>query len=184
MTRGIALLALLLPLCVWAQAQQDAPNAVLLVAKPGLPDPNFRETVVLVTQAADGSTVGVIVNRPTSRKHETSGDAVYFGGPVMREVLVALYRSERPPEASAFPVLKNVYLTMHPQNIEQLLAARGQAYRLYAGFAGWSPGQLESELERGSWYVVPANVELIFRDDTGNLWRELLDKARGRVTMR
>ena len=49
-----------------AEPQAEAPNAILLVAKPDLQDPNFRETVVLVTQAADASTVGVILNRPTS----------------------------------------------------------------------------------------------------------------------
>ena len=78
-------------------------NAILLIAKPDLLDPNFRETVVLVTQAADASTVGVILNRPTSAKHEQSGETLYFGGPVMREVIVALFRAERAPEASAFP---------------------------------------------------------------------------------
>src|SRR5262245_31959117 len=178
------LLALLLPALVSAQPPQESPNAVLLVAKPALADPNFRETVVLVTQAADASTVGVILNRPTPRRHERSGETVYFGGPVMREVLVALFRSERTPEASAFPVLKGIYLTMHPQNIEQLFAAPTKNYRLYAGFAGWAPGQLQSELARDDWYVFPARAELLFRKDTTSLWRELVGKARGRVTMR
>jgi putative transcriptional regulator len=157
---------------------------VLLVAKPGLSDANFRETVVLATQALDGSTVGVILNRPLERKHEKTGDTVYFGGPVMREVLVALYRSDRTPDASAFHVLKGVYLTMHPDNIERLLAKRGQGYRLYAGFAGWAPGQLESELAREGWYVQPARADLVFRKDTSGMWEELVRKARGRVAMR
>ena len=156
----------------------DAPNAVLLVAKPGMPDPNFRETVVLVTQAPDGSTVGVILNRPTERKHEASGETVYAGGPVMREVLVALFRAEREPQA-AFPVLPGVYLSMHPENIKGPARER----RLFAGFAGWAPGQLQDELARGAWYVLPANMNLIFRNDTQGLWRELVDKARGRVAM-
>src|SRR5574341_2297679 len=110
------LLALLLPALALAQPQQEPPNAVLLVAKPDLVDPNFRETVVLVTQTPDAATVGVILNRPTRRRHEQSGETVYFGGPVMREVLVALFRSERAPEGSAFPVLKGIYLSMHPRN--------------------------------------------------------------------
>jgi putative transcriptional regulator len=156
---------------------------VLLVAKPGLTDPNFRETVVLVTQAADASTIGVILNRPTPRKHEKTGEPLYFGGPVMREVLVALFRSERTPEASAFHVLKGVYITMHPKNIEQLLAKPGRRYRLYAGFSGWAPGQLESELARDGWYVRPASAELVFRKDTSGMWDELVRKARGRVAM-
>ena len=167
-----------------AQGQVEPANGILLVAKPGLLDPNFRQTVVLVTQAADASTVGVILNRPTARKHEKTGEVVYFGGPVMREVLVALFRSERVPTGSAFHVLKGVYLTMHQQNIEMLLATRGERYRLYAGFSGWAPGQLESEMQRDGWYMLPANADLVFRADTAGMWDELVRKARGRVATR
>jgi putative transcriptional regulator len=160
------------------------PNALLLVAKPDLVDPNFRESVVLVTQTEDGSTVGVILNRPTAAKHPQTGETLYLGGPVMREVTVALFRAERAPEAPAFPVLKGVYLTMHPQNIEPLLAQRAGNYRLYRGFSGWAPGQLDSEMQREGWYLLPANTELLFRKDTAGMWQELVRKARGRVAMR
>jgi putative transcriptional regulator len=156
---------------------------VLLVAKPGLADPNFRETVVLASQTPDGSTVGVILNRPTQAKHEKSGDALGFGGPVMREVVVALFRSERAPEVAAFHVLKGIYLTMHPAGIERLVEKRAGDYRLFAGFSGWAPGQLESELARDGWFVLPASAELLFRKDTRGLWEELVRKARGRVAM-
>jgi putative transcriptional regulator len=163
-----------------AQPQvQDAPNSLLLVAKPELSDPNFRETVVLVTQAADASTVGVILNRGTHRKHDT-GEPIGFGGPVMREVLVTLFRSERAPDAPAFHVLKGVYLSMHPRNIEMPAPDR----RLFAGFSGWAPGQLESEFMRDGWYVLPASAELLFRNNTAGMWEELVRKARGRVAMR
>jgi len=172
--RRIALAALLvLPAMLWAQ-----PNAVLLVAKPGMADPNFRETVVLVTQTPDASTVGVILNRPTSRKHETSGEPVREGGPVMREVLVALFRAEHEP-ASSFQLLQGVYLSMHPDNIDGLLAPPARDRRLFAGFAGWGPGQLQGELARDAWFVLPANMDLLFRNDTRSLWRELVNKASG-----
>lgn len=172
-------------------AQQDPKaNGVFLVAKPGLPDPNFSETVVLVTQAADSSTVGVIVNRPTalalrqflpdSPGTENYRGPVFFGGPVMREVLVALFLSEDPPAAPAFHVLRNLYLTMHPDNIQPLLADRGRKYRLYAGFSAWTPGQLESEFERGGWYVLPADAEAVFGSDPRDLWPELVRRAQTR----
>jgi putative transcriptional regulator len=182
MSRLIALL--LAVLAFPALAQSEAPNAILLIAKPDLLDPNFRETVVLVTQAADASTVGVILNRPTSRTHERSGETLYFGGPVMQEVLVALFRAERAPEAAAFPVLKGIYLTMHPQNIEPLLARRVDNYRLYSGFSGWAPGQLQSEMTRDGWYVLPASADVLFRKDTAGLWQEMVRKARARVALR
>jgi putative transcriptional regulator len=166
-----------------AGAQQDAPpNAVLLVAKPGLLDPNFRQTVVLVTQAADGSTVGVILNRPTQAKHEKSGETVHAGGPVMPQVTVALFRTESVPQAAAFPVLKGVYLSMHPANVDALLARRDGSYRLYAGFAGWAPRQLESEMAREGWHMLPATEDVLFRKDTGKLWQELLERAQAHKT--
>jgi putative transcriptional regulator len=171
----------LFSIALFATAAAAQPNGLLLVAKPGLADPNFRETVVLVTQTADSSTVGVILNRPTPRKRDQTGEPIYFGGPVMPEVLVALYAAERAPEAAAFHVLKDVYLTMHPQNIDAL---PGKRFRLFAGFAGWAPGQLQSELARDGWFVLPARAELLFRRDTRGMWDELVRKARGRVATR
>src|SRR3981081_4298235 len=125
MTRRLLLLgALLLAATVSAQ-NAEPPNGLLLVAKPGLSDPRFRETVVLVTQTADSQTLGGILNRPPPRKLpdlviEDSlalnySDAVFFGGPVMDRTLVAIYRSDSAPAAPSFHVLKGLYLSMHPR---------------------------------------------------------------------
>src|SRR3989454_5434206 len=168
----------LLFLAILAAAQPaDRPNGVPLVANPGLTDPNFRVTVVLVTQTPDAQTIGVILNRPTERK--LSGETVFFGGPVLRETIVALFQSREQPESPAFQVLRGVYLTMQPDTIERLLARRGQRFRLYAGFSGWAPLQLQAELGRDDWYVLPASVDLLFRKDTAGLWSELLAEPRG-----
>lgn len=174
---------------VAAAQQADKPNGLFLVAKPSLQDPNFRQTVVLVTQADDASTVGVILNRPTSLplRELLSGDyathnyrdRLYFGGPVMRQAIVALFRAPTPPAAPAFHVLKQVYLSMHPDNIRGLLSQPGRGYRLYAGFAGWAPRQLEGELFRADWFVLPADERLLFRKDPEGLWEELVRKASG-----
>jgi putative transcriptional regulator len=183
------LCALLLGTAAFAQ-DPEPPNGLLLVAKPGLQDPRFRETVILVTQTPDAQTVGVILNRPIPEKlsdliadealARKYSDTVFSGGPVMARTIVALYRSESAPQAPAFHVLKDLYLTMHPAAIEPLLAQPGRRYRLYAGFSGWAPRQLESEMERDSWYVLPATEELVFRKDTSGMWRELLEKALGK----
>jgi putative transcriptional regulator len=180
-----ALLAWLLAAPAAAQ-QAEPPNAVLLVAKPSLVDPNFRETVVLVTQTADAHTVGVILNRPTDQRVEGHDEPVSSGGPVLPRTLVALFESAEPPPASAFPVLKNIWLSMHPDNIEALRGApAGRRVRLFAGFSGWSPGQLESELARDGWFVLPASESVLFRKNTRGLWQELMEKARqpGRKTL-
>lgn len=163
-------------------AAQDRPNAVLLVAKPGLVDPNFSRTVVLATQAESGETVGVILNRPSGRTHPSTGEALYSGGPVMREVLLAVFRSAEPPAAPAFHVLRGVYLTMHPANLDKLLSGEARNYRLYSGFSGWAPRQLESEMQHDGWYVLPASEALLFRADTAGMWEELVEKARGNRT--
>jgi len=181
-------LALLL-LGAAAQAQQHLPaNGVLLVAKPSLTDPNFSQTVVLVTQTEDGGTVGVIINRPTTLKLSqflsedfptgNYREPIFFGGPVMLKALVSLFRSETPPAAPAFHVLKDVYLTMHPDNIERLLKDATARYRIYAGFSGWIPRQLESEMMRDGWYFLPADEATVFREKTDGLWEELVEQAK------
>ena len=178
MTRCAALLAAMaLPLCAWGQPA-DGPNAVLLVAKQELLDPNFRETVVLVTQAPDASTVGVILNRPSGRKHAKSGKGVGVGGPVAPGALVALFRSPKKPDGQSFHVLQGVYLSMQPATLEALFARSAQDYRLYAGFSGWAPRQLQSEMVRDSWYILPASEAVVFREDTRGLWQELVERAR------
>ena len=167
-------------------------NAVFLVAKPTLLDPNFSHTVVLATRTPDAGTIGVILNRPTPFKAsdvlppnlpaENYRDSIYFGGPVMLKAVVAVFRAAREPSAPAFHVLEHVYLTLHRDNIEALLREPGQRYRLYMGFSGWAPRQLEGELLRKDWYVLPADEQAIFRDDTRELWSELLRKASAERT--
>lgn len=184
-TRVLALAFALLAIAPAALAQPA--NGVLLVAKPSIVDPNFSGTVVVVTQAPDAETVGVILNRPLPLAASevlppelSSGnyrDPVYYGGPVMREVIIALFHADRPPGAPAFHVLKDVYLSMQPDNIKLLLKEKHARYRLYAGFAGWAPGQLEAELKGDGWYVLPAEEDLLFKHDTSGLWQELLDRA-------
>ena len=189
MKRWLAILTLVVVGPLGAQ-----PNGIVLVAKPGLPDPNFSETVVLVTHTQEGNPVGVILNRPTTVKLAEAAprlrgaaefaEPLYAGGPVMREVLVALYRADTPPAEAAFEVLPGVYLTMHPATIEALIAARHAGLRLYAGFSGWAPRQLEAEIEGGTWYVVRASEALALRRDTAGMWAELVAQSSGARTRR
>jgi putative transcriptional regulator len=185
MRRWAAAAALLFTFCASAQ-----PSAVILVAKPELADPNFSESVVLVIHAPGGDTLGVILNRPTEVRLAdlapglpgAAGHAepLYRGGPVMARVVVALFESASPPAASSFRVLDHTYLSMQPAILESLLRKRGSRFRLFTGFSGWAPGQLESEIARDGWYVLPASDELLFRRDTSGLWRELIERLRSR----
>ena len=174
-----ALLLLTAALPAGGQSVHEPPNGVLLVAKPSLVDPNFTQTVVLVTQTPDASTVGVVLNRPSEQRHEKTGDRIYEGGPVMRQVRLALFDTERAPEAPAFHVFPKIYLSMHPANVDALPSRRGQRLRFFTGFAGWAPGQLERELQLDAWYVLPVTEAVLFRADTRGLWKELIERARG-----
>jgi putative transcriptional regulator len=175
-----ALLCLLAALTAAAQpSSPERPNGLLLVAKPSLTDPHFRETVVLVTQAADASTVGVILNRPTAQRHEKTGEAIYSGGPVMPTVKLAIFSADRTPAPAAFHVTQGIWLSMHPSNIDALPSHPGQRLRLFTGFAGWAPGQLQRELQLDAWFVLPVTDDVLFRVDTKGLWKELMQKARG-----
>ncbi|MBE0627330.1 MAG: YqgE/AlgH family protein [Burkholderiales bacterium] len=170
----------------WAQAGESA-NGVFLVASPNLADPNFRHSVVLVTQTRDGGSVGFIVNRPGERslaqilpdnevlKRYT--EPLYLGGPVEAAGLFAIFRAkDKPP--GALQVLADVSFAFDPAVVEQLLHAPPERVRFFNGYAGWAPGQLAFEIERGGWYVVRADADLVFREKMNTLWEELLARAR------
>lgn len=189
---GLLFLLALGALALARSARADA-DSIVLVARPELVAPGFRQTVVVVTHTPRGETLGVVLNRPTPLRlaevaPEFPGAAHYAGrlfagGPVLPRVVVALFRAAAPPAAPAFRVLDGGYLTMHPDNIAALLARTDGEYRLFAGFCGWAPGQLEAEIAREDWYVLPSSAEVLFRRDTSGLWRELVERARSRRTI-
>ncbi|HEX5091587.1 MAG TPA: YqgE/AlgH family protein [Burkholderiales bacterium] len=175
-----ALLALLAAVAPAAAQQGEPPNAVLLVARPELRDPNFARSVVLATRAGEGHTVGVILNRPTTLTYRDR--PLSFGGPVLPESRVALFAADAPPADAAFHVLPRVYLSLHPQIVDALVAQPEARVRLYGGFAAWAPGQLEREIDEGAWYVLPVEEPLLFRESTDGLWEALVARAEGART--
>lgn len=188
------LLGLALPASLLA-AEPEAPNSIFLVAKRQLQDPNFRQAVVLVTQHGRGGPVGVIVNRPTqvplsqvfpkNDSLDREADKLFFGGPVSRMTLVFVFRSETRPK-EALEVLKGVYLSFSAELLSDLLKRPKPTMdlRVYAGYSGWAPGQLESEISRGDWYVINADAETIFRKESSTVWPELVKRASMRTTCR
>ena len=161
-------------------------NGVFLVAKPDLLDPNFQETVVLITEPGVGvGPLGVIVNRPFGArlsevvpgapKISEKFDAIYGGGPVARNRLLFLVRTQQRPERS-LRVLPDVYLSGDPAILEQVERGEVTAFRAYAGYSSWAPGQLQSEILRGGWYVVQADAEMIFADEPAGMWAELIKR--------
>jgi putative transcriptional regulator len=188
----ILLFAIALLLSIRAPAAEPvAGNAILLVAKPGLPDPNFRETVVLVTRLeAGGAPIGLILNRPLDLRLSTAlpdigavpaqYDAIYAGGPLRQEGVLFLVRAEDRP-ARSITVLNNVYLSANRDFMQSVFSGSRKvaAFRAYAGYAGWGYGQLEAELMEGGWDVVEADADVIFTADTTTLWRDLNRRVGG-----
>jgi putative transcriptional regulator len=175
----------------WAQAE-TAPNGVFLIAKPALVDPNFRRSVVLVTQAPDGTTVGFIINRPGSRSlaqilpenelFKRFTEPLYNGGPVDAAGLFAVFRA-REKRDGALSVLDGVSFALDPAVVETLMHRPPEKVRFFNGYAGWAPGQLAAEMERGGWYVLNADADTVFRKDMGTLWEELVRRVQAVTAM-
>ena len=159
-------------------------SSVFLVARPQLRDPNFEETVVLLTRLGPPGPMGVIVNRETGialarvfpeiQRIATLDDKLFFGGPVEREVLVFVFRASAPREG-AVEVLEGVYVSSSRELLRELLGRERpmEGLRVYAGHAAWAPGQLASEIARGDWRWTPADAKAIFERKPEALWPEL-----------
>ena len=184
--RIVMLLALLMvaPLA-GAQGQDDA---IILVAHPAFRDLEYRQTVLIAAPAPNGGHVGVILNRPTRRslgslfpEHEPSKkvvEPVFYGGPFSRGALVALVRADEAPGAGSVLLMKNLYLAFRANTIDHVIETTPNEARYFVGYVGWRPGELKSELDRGLWTVLNADVDTVFRKDTEGLWEELLQSSR------
>jgi putative transcriptional regulator len=158
----------------------------LLIAGPTLVDPNFRRTVVLVGEHSEEGALGVVLNRASEATVdeavpeltalvETAGQ-VHVGGPVQPSAIVVLADFVDPERAGSL-VLESVGFLpaeVDPDELGELRRAR-----VFAGYAGWGPGQLDGELEEGSWIVEPAQPDDVFTEDPEQLWAEVLRRKGG-----
>jgi putative transcriptional regulator len=187
--RLIATLWLLLAcaLALPAHAQQTVGHGpVLLVASPGLQDPNFAQSVVLVVFPQEGGPTGVILNQPTRLQWKDAfpdepalaqrTDSIFFGGPVRVGALWFLFRQPLTPP-TALPVVDDLCLSADGKLLDRLLESGGKVERFFVGYSGWAPSQLEFEIAQGAWYVLPANLKDILELTPEAMWRELLRRA-------
>jgi putative transcriptional regulator len=161
----------------------------LLVSSPGLVDPNFRKTVVLVAHHDEDGAMGLVLSRPSTVSASEavpaldglpgSGDPVFLGGPVQPEAFMALAEFDDVHEAAA-PIFGQVGFMPAEAEPDDLAIRR---LRLFAGYAGWGPGQLEAELEEPSWIVVSAEEGDPFADDPDELWRDVVHRKGGMFSL-
>jgi putative transcriptional regulator len=184
---ALAVLVCAAPWSATAFAQDDE-DAMLLVAHPAFRDLDYRQTVLLAAPAPNGGHIGVILNRPTRRslsslfpEHEPSKkviEPVHYGGPFSRGALVALVKADAAPGAGTVQVMKNLFMAFRVNTIDQVIESRPNEARYYVGYVGWRPGELKSEIERGIWSVLGADMDVVFRKDTDGLWEELLQQTK------
>jgi putative transcriptional regulator len=163
----------------------------LLVALPSLLDPNFRQTVVLLCEAGEDGSMGLVVNRPTDlRLAEALPDQdilegtdvpVFMGGPVQTDRILILNRGGSPVEGF-LPILAEVALGGTLEALKEAATGLGITgeFRPYRGYAGWAPGQLEGEVEQGAWLVLPGDADVVFCRNPALLWQEVMGSAGGR----
>jgi putative transcriptional regulator len=139
-----------------------------LVASPHLGDPNFFRSVVLVVRHDEEGAFGVVLNRPLpSTVREIwqalgsdieNAEPIYLGGPVTGPLL-AVHRDEEFAEGEVVP---GVYYATHKDHLHHLVTDYDGPLRIFSGYSGWGDGQLESEIEEGSWLTTPATPLDIF----------------------
>jgi putative transcriptional regulator len=162
----------------------DSTRGQLLIAGPGLLDPNFFRTVVLIVEHSDEGALGLVLNRPSETAVGGAvseleslldpDDLLFIGGPVQPSSLIVLGEFEDPGDAAllAFDDIGVLAGTGE----EPAGLRRGRAF---VGHSGWGPGQLEAEVERGDWFLEPALSADAFTEEPLELWASVLTRKGG-----
>jgi len=183
-TLALALMMVSTPMA----AERLAPAAGrMLVASRDLPDPNFERSIVLLLAYDEKGAMGLIVNHPTEitlshalpdvEEGSSLDEPVWFGGPVSPDGMRMLFRSGRTPEDSE-RVIEDVHVSGSPKLLRRM-ARLPVPLKVFAGYAGWGPGQLELEIERGDWHIVEGRADLVFDDEPFRMWQRLAPPLPG-----
>ena len=170
----------------------------MLISESELKDPNFFRTIVLILTHDQNGAMGLVINRPSNTtlteiaedmdSTEFSDAPIYIGGPVDQNYLFALHsgfldevKSDGAIEVGDHIVFEPDFSLLHTnyKKVRDEPASIPPTVRFFAGYAGWSGGQLENELKRKDWLVIPASADLVFTDNPGKTWRQALYKKGG-----
>lgn len=172
---------------------EDPAPGRLLVATPALVDPNFAHTVVLLLDHDADGTLGVVLNRPSSIEVAAvlpdwagsvgSPEVLFEGGPVSTDaaLAVALVPETDGPDPIGFRRLFGGTGIIDLDTPPEVLAPAVTSLRVFAGYSGWGAGQLEAEIEEGSWYVVDSTAHDIFDAHPHALWSAVLRRQPGEL---
>jgi putative transcriptional regulator len=151
----------------------------LLLAHPSLKDDNFKHTVILIASHDNDGAMGVVLNRPLEKNlgdlsEEFAAGALadvplFAGGPVQpAQVILCVWRPH--PENDGFQLMFGI----DPERATELIGEEGVHMRAFLGYAGWTGGQLEEEMQRDTWVVSPLVADLLDDSPDEQLWRDLL----------
>lgn len=170
-----------------AQFSATPAAGMFLVARRGFLDPNFSETVIYLLQHDREATFGVVVNQPSSTvlsdtlpylaDTNFASRPVYRGGPMDTETLVMLIRN-MPRSVMMRPVSDGIQASVSLQVLDRMLIKDkpSDEVRFYLGYAGWTPGRLEQELEHHYWYLLKGDPDAVFGVEAAGLWTKLIDR--------
>ena len=163
----------------------------LIVATPLLLDPNFAQAVILIIDHDDDGALGVVLNRPSGLPvgavlpmwagAVTDPDLVFAGGPVAPDSALALALSLGPGPAVGFKRLVGDYGLVDLDGEPSAVLPDLVGVRIFSGYAGWGTGQLEAEIDEGSWYVVSAQPSDLLNPQPEQLWRSVLRRQPGEL---
>lgn len=161
-------------------------SPALLIAMPQLLDPNFHRAVVLLLEHDDEGTFGLVINRPTdlamSALCETleipwrgrSEVVVQWGGPVRPEHGWVLIGDGGIDHLEIDEVAKGIRFSRSPEVLGELAQAPPAHMRVFLGYAGWGPGQLQQEMIQGAWLVAPVEPRVVFESAPDSMWEEVM----------
>jgi putative transcriptional regulator len=165
----------------------DSLKGKLLLASPTLEDPNFLRTVVLVAEHTEEGAMGLVLNRPADVTVADSApeleelvdgrEPIYVGGPVQPTAVIVL-AAFTDPGAAGLLISDDVGFLSAQLDLAESREAT-QRTRVFAGHAGWGPGQLDEEMEREDWIVEAPRPDELFATDPHALWSDVLTRKGG-----
>lgn len=187
---AVAALALSIFMPLSAQADTEFLSGQFLVAEPSMPDPRFAESVILMISHDPGGAFGLIVNRRLGEigiadlLSELGGSSeglegtigLHYGGPVEAGRGFILHSADSIPDSSD-PVGTDFAVTGKTDILARIADGTGPKDSLFAlGYAGWGPGQLESEMQRKDWFTAPSDPDLVFTNEPAETWQRVMDR--------
>lgn len=175
-----------------AQMAGSPTQGQLLIAKRGMGDPRFRKSVILLLEHDIEGSIGLVINRPSQQRLsivlsdvgelDIRSDTILLGGPVRLGEMRVLFQAMTEPD-EAWQVFREVYVSGSAAVLRRLVRDGNEvpAFRAYAGYSGWGSGQLEHEILRGDWHILPADIHTVFEVEYDEMWRMLIARVGQRA---